>query len=66
VRLPLPRFASHPAVFVALAVLHLYLGGGHVLALLEPGWTATDVWKGLGAAAGTYYFLALAYPRARA
>jgi hypothetical protein len=24
------------------------------------------VWKGLGAAAGTYYFLALAYPRARA
>ena len=30
-RLPLPRFAQHPAFFVALAVLHLYLGGEHLL-----------------------------------
>ena len=59
-RLPLPRFASHPAVLVALAVVHIYLGGGHLLALLGPAATWTDVWKGFGAAAGAWYFLALA------
>ena len=59
-RLPLPRFAQHPAFFVALAVLHLYLGGEHLLLLFSPAWTVTDVWKSFGALAGTYYFLALA------
>lgn len=59
-RLPLPRIASHPLVFVGLAGLHVYLGSGHVLAFIEPTCTLTDVWKGLGAMAGAYYFLALA------
>ncbi len=61
--LPLPRFASHPLMFVLLAVLHVYLGAGHVLQWLEPTWTWTDIWKGFGALAGTYYFLALASQR---
>ncbi len=59
-RLPLPRFAQHPAFFVGLAVLHVYLGGEHLLNLFGPAWTATDVWKSSGALVGAYYFLALA------
>ena len=57
--LPLPRFARSPLFFLGLATLHLYLGGGHLLTLVHTGaWT--DIWKGFGAVAGTYYFTALA------
>lgn len=59
-RLPLPTCFTHPAVFVGLAVLHLYLGIEHVREWLEPTRTFTDLWKSAGAFAGTYYFLALA------
>ena len=59
VKLPLPRFARRPTFFLGLAVVHLYLGGGHILALFDTGVTWTDTWKGFGAVAGTYYFTAL-------
>jgi hypothetical protein len=62
-RLPLPRFASHPAVFVGLAGLHLYLGGGHLWQLVQGDLAWTHIWKGGGAMAGCYWFLALATAR---
>jgi len=58
-RLPLPRFVRSPIFFLGLAALHLYLAGGHILALLGSAVTWTDLWKGLGATAGAYYFIAL-------
>lgn len=58
--LPLPNFARSRWLFVGLAAVHFWLGGGHLLALVRPEWTLTDVWKGVGAVAGAYYFLALA------
>ena len=57
--LPLPRFARSPMFFLGLVALHVYLGGGHILALFRTGVTWTDIWKGFGAMAGAYYFLAL-------
>ena len=59
-RLPLPKFASHPAVFVTLAVVHLYLGGGHLWELAQGDVAWTHIWKGFGAVAGAYWFAALA------
>jgi hypothetical protein len=58
--LRLPRFATRPWFFVLLALVHLYLGGQHLLNLFQdPVWW-TDTWKGFGAVFGAYYFLALA------
>src|SRR5262245_14482408 len=59
VRLPLPRFTRSPIFLLGLAALHLYLGGGHIVALFRSAVTWTDIWKGLGATAGAYYFTAL-------
>jgi len=63
VKLPLPRFTRSPIFFLGLAALHIYLGAGHVLSLVGSAVTWTDVWKGVGAAGGAYYFLALALDR---
>jgi hypothetical protein len=61
--LPLPRFATRRWFFGLLALLHVYMGGGHLLHLFqEPMWW-TDTWKGLGAIFGAYYFMALALRR---
>ncbi|HXJ37380.1 MAG TPA: hypothetical protein VMS22_25410 [Candidatus Eisenbacteria bacterium] len=57
--LPLPRFARSPIFFLGLAALQVHLGGGHILASFRTGVTWTDIWKGFGAMAGAYYFLAL-------
>ncbi|HVZ88861.1 MAG TPA: hypothetical protein VHG72_17965 [Polyangia bacterium] len=61
--LPLPRFATRPWFFGLLAVLHIYMGGGHLLHLVQHPVSWTDIWKGFGAAFGAYYFLALAVRR---
>lgn len=54
----------HPT-FVLLAVLHVYMGGEHLLHLVQHPISWTDTWKGFGAIFGAYYFLALAArPRA--
>src|SRR5262245_43833623 len=59
VRLPLPRFTRSPIFFLGLAALHVYLGGGHLLALFDSAVTSMALWKGVGATAGAYYFMAL-------
>ena len=61
--LPLPRFAGHPAVLLGIGALHLYLASGHIVALTEPAWTVTDIWKAVGAILAAYYFVALASQR---
>jgi len=61
--LPLPRFATRPWFFVFLALLHIYMGGGHVLQLAQLPISWTDIWKGFGAIFGAYYFIALAARR---
>jgi hypothetical protein len=58
--LPLPRFATRPWFFGLLAVVHVYLGGGHLLHLVQQPLSWTDTWKGFGAIFGAYYFIALA------
>jgi hypothetical protein len=58
--LPLPRFATRPWFFGSLGLLHVYLGGGHLLHLLQHPISWTDIWKGFGAIFGAYYFIALA------
>jgi hypothetical protein len=62
----LPRFATRPWFFVFLALLHVYMGGGHVVQLLQYPASRTDVWKGFGAIFGAYYFIALAARRRQA
>ena len=59
VRLPVPRFTRKPMFFLGLAALHLYLGSGHILSLFHSAVTWTDIWKGVGATTGAYYFMAL-------
>ena len=60
--LPLPRFVLHPLTAVAIAAVHVYLAAGHLAKLADKvEWT--DVWKGFGALAGAYVFLALASRR---
>lgn len=61
--LPLPRFATRPWFFALLAVLHVYMGGEHLLHLVRHPISWTDTWKGFGAIFGAYYFLALAARR---
>jgi hypothetical protein len=58
--LPLPRFATRPWFFALLAAVHVYLGGGHLLELVQHPVAWTDIWKGFGAIFGAYYFVALA------
>lgn len=59
-RLPLPRFATHWLFYAGLAVVHAYLGGGHLIQLAAGQLAWTHVWKGFGAVFGGYYFAALA------
>ncbi|HXJ20742.1 MAG TPA: hypothetical protein VMT03_10950 [Polyangia bacterium] len=61
--LALPRWATRPWFFVFLAVLHVYMGGGHLLHLIQQRISWTDTWKGFGALFGAYYFIALATRR---
>jgi hypothetical protein len=58
--LPLPRFATRPWFFGLLALLHIYMGGEHLLHLVQHPISWTDTWKGFGAIFGAYYFIALA------
>jgi hypothetical protein len=60
VTLPLPRWVSQPYTLAAIAVVHLYLGGGHLLDLLGGAVEWTHIWKGFGALGGAYVFAALA------
>lgn len=66
-KLPIPAFSRDRRLFLLVAVLHVYLGGGHIIGLFGPhasGWDLwTDVWKGLGAWIGAYWFFALAVDR---
>jgi hypothetical protein len=58
--LPLPSFILHPAAALAVAGLHVYLAAGHLSKLFggEVNWES--IWKGFGALAGAYVFVALA------
>lgn len=62
--LPLPQWTRDRRLFAIVALVHVYLGGGHVIGLFGPHalWMDlwTDVWKGFGAWLGAYYFFALA------
>jgi hypothetical protein len=56
-----PATVRHPTlVFTLLAVLHVYIGGGHLLHLVQHPISWTDIWKGFGAIFGAYYFIVLA------
>jgi len=52
------------ALWVAVAVVHFYLGLAHLAKIADEGWLWTHVWKGVGATGGAAYMLLLAY-RAR-
>lgn len=58
--LPLPRFVLNPLTALVVAVVHVYLAAGHVLDLFSGTVTWTNIWKGFGALAGAYVFLAFA------
>ena len=58
--LPLPRFVLHPITSIIIAVVHLYLASGHFGELVAGHVEWTHVWKGFGALAGAYVFMALA------
>ena len=62
-RLPLPAWSRDRRLFLVVAMVHVYLGGGHVIGLFGEHATRldlwTDIWKGFGAWIGAYYFLAL-------
>ena len=58
--LPLPRFVLKPLTALVVAVVHVYLAAGHLLELFGGAVTWTHVWKGFGALAGAYVFLAIA------
>jgi hypothetical protein len=58
--LPLPAFVFHPLTSALLAVLHVYLAAGHLSNLFSGSIHWTDIWKGFGALAGAYVFIALA------
>ena len=61
--LPLPRFVLHPITSIIIAVVHLYLAAGHLGELVAGNLEWTHVWKGFGALAGAYVFMALASRR---
>ena len=57
--LPLPAFVTHPFTMLILAGLHVYLGLVHLAQLAAGDIEWTHFWKGFGALAGAYVFLAL-------
>src|SRR5208282_2404759 len=58
--LPLPAFVLHPLTALFLGGVHVYLAAGHLSKLIGGARDWTDIWKGLGALAGAYIFVALA------
>ena len=58
--LPLPGFVLHPLTSVVICVVHIYLAIGHLGPLAAGDLQWTHIWKGFGALAGAYVFLALA------
>jgi len=58
--LPLPSFVMRPYTAVIIAVVHLYLGVGHLGKLFGGDVEWTHFWKGFGAIGGAYVFAALA------
>jgi len=61
--LPLPAFTLHPLTAVLIAAAHVYLAAGHLLKLFGGEVTWTNIWKGFGALAGAYVFMAVASRR---
>ncbi len=58
--LPLPRFVLNPLTALVVAVIHVYLAAGHLLELLGGDVAWAHIWKGFGALAGAYVFVAIA------
>ena len=58
--LPLPRFVLNPLTALVVAAAHVYLAAGHLLDLFGGALTWSNIWKGFGALAGAYVFLAIA------
>ena len=57
--LPLPAFVMHPYTMLALAGLHVYLAFVHLARLAAGDIEWEHFWKGFGALAAAYVFLAL-------
>jgi hypothetical protein len=57
--LPLPAFVMHPFTLLVLAGVHVYLAFVHLAQLAAGNIEWTHFWKGFGALAGAYVFLAL-------
>jgi len=58
--LPLPRFFLRPITSGVVAVVHVYLALSHLVPLFAGDVSWTHIWKGFGALAGAYVFVALA------
>jgi hypothetical protein len=58
--LPLPAFVLHPYTALIVAAVHVYLASGHLTELFGGEVEWTHIWKGFGALAGVYVFVALA------
>jgi hypothetical protein len=58
--LPLPSFVLRPFTSGVIAVVHVYLGLSHLVPLFAGDVNWTHIWKGFGALAGAYVFMALA------
>jgi hypothetical protein len=58
--LPLPSFILRPFTAMIIAAVHVYLALSHLMPLLAGDWQWTHIWKGFGALAGAYVFVALA------
>ncbi len=62
--LPLPAWTRDRRLFLLVAAVHVYLGGGHIFGIIGDHVTGmdlwTDIWKGVGAWSAAYYFVALA------
>jgi len=58
--LPLPAFVLRPITAAVIAAVHVYLAAGHLSRLIGGDAEWTHIWKGCGALAGAYVFIALA------
>jgi len=58
--LPLPGFILRPFTSGVIAVVHVYLALSHLVPLFAGDVSWTHIWKGFGALAGAYVFVALA------